>query len=107
MANSITQIRSDIASTKEQISQTVSELEDRLQELRDIKSTVRRYPLPSFLVSFGVGFMLSGALKKTVLLGARKSMGHVVTAALTGLVTQMVQENVMGKHQERQGNHRR
>lgn len=94
MAQSVSQIRSEIESTKEHMAQTVSELEERVQELRRWPQVVQQYPLPSVLVAFGLGFFFTGAFKVTLLRSTRNMVSHAFTAALTGIMVQQLQQRV-------------
>lgn len=96
MAQAISQIRTDIEHTKGNISQTMSELEGRFNEMKDVRGTVQRYPLPSIAVAFGIGLLVSGAMTAPLLYRARHLLITTITGALTGFVTQQVQQRLPG-----------
>jgi hypothetical protein len=95
MAESITQIRSDIETTKEHISQTLGEIEHRFQEMKDWRAVVHNYPLASIAVSFGVGLLLSG-LATPILRNVRGNARHMATSTISSLLMQQLRNRVVG-----------
>lgn len=90
------QIRSEIASTRQHISQTMEEIEYRFQELRNWKITVERYPLVSLVVSIGIGIFLSRA-GVPLLRNARGNIKSAATATVSAFLIQKAQEKLLGK----------
>lgn len=87
MTQSVSQIRSDIEATKEQISHTVESLEERLHEMKDWHSVVDRYPLESLAISVGLGMILGGAYKP-LFKHAGAYIKHAVTASASAYLMQ-------------------
>jgi len=56
-------IRHDIAATRQSITNTVEELNDRFQETLDWRTYVSRHPMVAVGVAVGVGFVISGVFK--------------------------------------------
>jgi hypothetical protein len=57
-------IRGDIAATRENISETVDRLTDRVQETFDWRSYVQRYPVVAVGAAAGAGLLLSAAFRR-------------------------------------------
>lgn len=93
MAESISQIRTDIENTKDHINQTIGELEDRFQEMKDVHALVNRYPLGSVAVSVGVGILLSG---KMGWIG--KNVQQVLAASVSAFLVRQLKS--LGKPQQ-------
>ncbi len=96
MAQTIPQIRSDIETTKEHLSQTMNEIEDRIHELKDWKATVREYPIPSVAVSFGLGLLIT-ARKELLMKLVRANTKRMVTAALSAVVMKQIDKAITSR----------
>ncbi len=96
MAQSIPQIRTDIEQTKGNINSTVNELGERLQEMKDWKTIVQRYPLPSLAASVVAGLVFSGAISpfsKNI----KRSIGQTLTATASAFLMQQLKERISGE----------
>jgi len=110
MTQSISQIRTDIENTKEHISQTVGELEGRLDELKDWHTVVNRFPVATLVISFGLGFLVANRRTKHVAAsgvrgsakGAGTLAGSIISGALTGLATKKLTEYLGGLDQRQE-----
>jgi ElaB/YqjD/DUF883 family membrane-anchored ribosome-binding protein len=60
---SVDEIRQDIASTRESITETVDQLSDRFQQTLDWRTYVKDYPLVAMGVALGLGFLVGGVLR--------------------------------------------
>lgn len=67
----IEQLRSQIDATKSEMMDTAYELEKRVDDLRDWRSTVREYPMVSVAASVGVGLLIGLAAGPAVRGGGR------------------------------------
>jgi ElaB/YqjD/DUF883 family membrane-anchored ribosome-binding protein len=74
------EIRRDIASTRESISETVDQLSNRFEQKLDWRTYVSDYPLAALGVAAGIGFLASGLFRR------RGSSKHRVTDALADAV---------------------
>lgn len=91
MSQSVSEIRSDIRQTKTELSQTVNELEHRLEEAKDWRLMAHRYPLHSLIVSVGLGFILGRGLEH-VAAGTFRSLKHTARATLLAFAMAKVQD---------------
>jgi ElaB/YqjD/DUF883 family membrane-anchored ribosome-binding protein len=57
------EIRQDIASTRESITETVDQLSDRFQQTLDWRTHVRDYPLAALGAATGLGFLVGVLIK--------------------------------------------
>lgn len=97
MVQSLTDIRNDIENTKSNLFQTVNELEDRLGEMKDWRSVTRHYPFAAMLVAFGFGLVVSGTLTKPVIHQTRKSLGGMVSGAVSAFLIHQFQGKQQAK----------
>jgi ElaB/YqjD/DUF883 family membrane-anchored ribosome-binding protein len=58
------EIRQDIASTRESITETFDQLSDRFQETLDWRTYVKDHPLVALGVATGLGLLLGGLLRR-------------------------------------------
>jgi ElaB/YqjD/DUF883 family membrane-anchored ribosome-binding protein len=73
-------IRRDIASTRDSITETVDQLSNRFEQKLDWRTYVSDHPLAALGVAAGIGFLASGLLRH------RSSPTHRVTGALADAV---------------------
>jgi hypothetical protein len=102
MGQSVSQVRFDIRQTKEHISETVDELERRVDELKNWQQLVRRYPVPSLMISVGIGLLVAGRLplfklSAPVMRYAKGYRGYVVTGAISNAILQGTQQRTLHK----------
>jgi hypothetical protein len=64
--HSIKEIREDIANTRSHIASTLDEIDNRRQELKDWRTSIRTYPLASVAIAGLVGVLLSGNVLRTL-----------------------------------------
>jgi ElaB/YqjD/DUF883 family membrane-anchored ribosome-binding protein len=74
------EIRKDIASRRESITETVDQLSDRFEQKLDWRTHVSDHPLAALGVAAGIGFLASGLLKR------RRSSKQRVTNALANAI---------------------
>jgi ElaB/YqjD/DUF883 family membrane-anchored ribosome-binding protein len=74
------EIRRDIASTRESITETVDQLSNRFGQKLDWRTYVSDHPLAALGVAAGIGFLASGLFRR------RGSSKHRVTDALVNTV---------------------
>jgi ElaB/YqjD/DUF883 family membrane-anchored ribosome-binding protein len=74
------EIRRDIASRRESISETVDQLSNRFEQKLDWRTYVSDHPLAALGVAAGIGFLASGLLRH------RRASTHRVTDALADAV---------------------
>jgi ElaB/YqjD/DUF883 family membrane-anchored ribosome-binding protein len=74
------EIRRDIASRRESISETVDQLSNRFEQKLDWRTYVSDHPLAALGVAAGIGFLASGLFRQ------RNSSKHRVTNALADAV---------------------
>lgn len=77
MAETPDQTRREIEETRLRIAEATEELEERLQETTDWRKFIGRYPLESFAVALGVGFIVGAGLLFG-LRGRLRTTGRVV-----------------------------
>ncbi len=75
MAETKADVRRDIEMTRERMSQTIAELERRL----DVLEVVREHPWPCIAVAAGAGFLLAGSGADVKAAGAAASASVAVT----------------------------
>jgi hypothetical protein len=97
VTQSVAQIRTDIESTKGQISQTFTELEERFQEMKDWRSVVQHYPFQSILISVGVGLLASGLFNKSLLYSSRQFFPRIAMGVITGILVKGAQQKLLGE----------
>jgi ElaB/YqjD/DUF883 family membrane-anchored ribosome-binding protein len=73
-------IRRDIASRRESITETVDQLSNRFEQKLDWRTHVSDHPLAALGVAAGIGFLASGLLRH------RRSTSHRVTDAVADAV---------------------
>ncbi|MEX2154287.1 MAG: DUF3618 domain-containing protein [Gemmatimonadaceae bacterium] len=91
MADTTADVRRDIELTRERMSSTIEELEQKL----NVKQMVRDHPWPALAVAVGAGILLSGsradvkAAAATVAAtkGASSQLGHVLDDVVASLMT--------------------
>jgi ElaB/YqjD/DUF883 family membrane-anchored ribosome-binding protein len=74
------EIRRDIASRRESISETVDQLSNRFERTFDWRTYVSDHPLAALGVAAGIGFLAAGLLRH------RSSSGHRISDALADAV---------------------
>jgi ElaB/YqjD/DUF883 family membrane-anchored ribosome-binding protein len=79
-ARSAEEIRRDIASTRESITETVDQLSNRFEQKLDWRTYVSDHPLAALGVAAGIGFLASGLFRR------RGSSKHRVTDAFANAV---------------------
>ncbi len=65
----VNEIRSNIETTKQQVNETTKQLQSRINDLKDWRSTVNQYPLISLAAAIGAGVLLGGFAKPLVKAG--------------------------------------
>jgi hypothetical protein len=91
MAETTADVRRDIKLTRERMSSTIEELEQKL----NVTQLIRDHPWPALALAIGAGFVLSGskadikAAAATALAtkGARSKVGAALDDVMAGLVT--------------------
>lgn len=90
MAETAAEVRRDIEVTRERISESIAQLENRL----NVTERIRENPLPALGLAFAAGLVLSqsGADRKAaeVTTSATRDTGSKLTQALDGVVASLV-----------------
>ncbi|MBE0449118.1 MAG: hypothetical protein IBX64_13680 [Actinobacteria bacterium] len=84
MAETPDQTRREIEETRLRIAKAAGELEERLEETTNWRKVVGRYPLESFAIALGVGFVLGTGLLFR-LPGRLRTTGRAVSAGAGAL----------------------
>ena len=87
--DTIPEIRSNIEQSKDDLVRTAHEIEYRVEELKNWRTAVDRYPLAAVGVSVALGLMVSGAMPGLLRMAvsnaapmARSSLIAYITSAL-------------------------
>ena len=80
LGRSAEEIRRDIASRRESISETVDQLSERVEQTFDWRTYVADHPLPALGVAAGIGFLAARLFKP------RRSAGHRLENVLADAV---------------------
>ena len=95
MVETTADVRRDIELTRERMSSTLAELEQKL----NVAQVVRQHPWPSLALAFGAGVLLSGSgadiKTAAVTATATKGAGNKVASALDDIVASLMR----GVHQ--------
>lgn len=91
MAKSTTEVRHEIELTQERMSETIAQLERKL----DIVQAVRRNPLPALAIAAGAGFLFARSSRRGKS-GTAAAIAGVATRASVGGVFDSVAERLFG-----------